>query len=198
VAEILMQMVYEVLAFQTPGIWMLVSDFVGLFLQNMFLVSGICMDLWEASARAVAEIAKQVPDEDEAAQKKTQQKRARKWIQPIVANYRRNKRGRALIQKQINKVIHLQGRLMPRQAMVDINGKTVSWKIYGKDGTVPMNQLVEKSSLFFDAYLKDFRKHLVYGSKVHSWFEKIERDLSEYSSGLPCTFAPPASSNARR
>ena len=35
-----MQMVYEVLAFQTPGIWMLVSDLLGYFCRICFWFPG--------------------------------------------------------------------------------------------------------------------------------------------------------------
>ena len=120
----------------------------------------------EASARAMAALAMK-QEEEQAKEKKSSGKRSR-WINPIVENFKRTKKGRALMAQEMTRLIREQAKAMSAKALLDVNGKVVAWQYKGDKGSISLQELVEKTPVFFDAFFQEVRNKLMFGSKCQS------------------------------
>lgn len=132
------------------------------------------------SRRAIVAMNQSEGQDENPVPKHPYKKREAKYIQPIVANYKRNKRGVALVRQELKGLLVLQGKKMPSKAMMDCEGKTIEYQYQGRSGSITVEKFLLKGGEFFDAFFVKVRKKVLYGSKVQAWIQQIDHALGDY------------------
>eukprot|EP00435_Cladocopium_sp_Y103_P008560 s487_g2.t1 len=102
-----------------------------------------------------------------------------RFIIPIVDNYRRTKKGRKLIVQECSKLIVTQSKRFPAKSMLDLDGKTISWKFNGAEGAMSYDEFLVKVPHVIDNYFVQVRRKVDFGAKVHAWLTNIEKEMSQ-------------------
>ena len=141
-----------------------------------------CWFLLQASIQALKALNEMNADlEDEPKQKKPKgtTKGTRRYIVPIVGNFKRTKQGRALMEQECRKLIELQATKFPAKSMVDIDNKTITYSYNGTSGAISMTEFLLKAPVFFDNYFVSVRKKVEFGAKVHSWITDVTKEMTK-------------------
>lgn len=164
-------------AFQNPQYhW--IEVWQGNFLSHVFSV--FIVVAWQASVRALKDLGADIDAlaEPESQPKKGGQKGPR-YIQPAVANFRRTKKGYALIRQEITSLLKLQAHVLPAKAMLDVDHVNVSFTYNGKSGTVKREEVLLKAPSFFDSFFVQIRNKIQWGGRVQSWLSKLRDEIEK-------------------
>ena len=134
----------------------------------------------QASARAIVALSEE--QQEEVKKKPGGGKRGPKWINPVAANFKRTKQGRALMVQEVTRLVHHQSKVMPNKAVLDLNNKEVSWEYKGDSGCISVQELCHKAPIFFDHFFSEVRNKLMFGAKIQAWIASIDKALGEYNS----------------
>lgn len=96
-----------------------------------------------------------------------------RYIKPLVENYGRNQRGSRLVKQELNKLIDDQSRFFPLRSMKDSTGTQVRFTDSGTNGQLSLEELLLKAPHFFSCYFHHVRNKIAYGTKLHSWLQKV-------------------------
>lgn len=130
---------------------------------------------FKASIRGIQSMNELDGDEPEPA--KQPSKRAPKYIQPLLDNFRRSKRGFKLMWQEVAKLLRIQGKTFPNKAMVNLDGTWVTWNYSGQSGKISMEELGIKVPAFFDSYFVNIRKRIDFGHRVQKWINDVEKQM---------------------
>ena len=108
---------------------------------------------------------------------KTKGPRGPKHVAPTVENFRRSKKGGKVMRQELNKLVRLQKKIMPKKSMLDHNEKLVAYSYQGRKGQISLDELLEKVYHFFDAFLVKVRNKLQFGGRIQSWLARIEKSI---------------------
>ena len=117
---------------------------------------------------------------NEEKEKKTYKKRGPQYIQPTVANFKRSKRGYALMRQELKRLLVTQAKRMPSKALMDGEEKTIEYSFQNHTGTISVEKFLLLGPEFLDAYFTDVRKRIMFGAKVQSWLQAIDHAISDY------------------
>jgi hypothetical protein len=132
----------------------------------------------QASVRALVELNKNSVDKEES----TRKKREPRFIQPTVENFRRTKKGASLMEQELRRLVQKQAKKMPSKALLDVDETKITFQFQEKKGTLSVQDLCMKGPQFLDAYFRDYRNKIVFGTKVQTWFAQISAAIDEYQS----------------
>lgn len=99
-------------------------------------------------------------------------------VVPIVDNYRRSKKGSALIRQEVEKLLILQCKIFPNKAMLNVDGDRVAWVYNGSKGEISKEEFLLKRPVFFGCVYLDERRKVHWGPKVRSWITGIGKALT--------------------
>lgn len=105
--------------------------------------------------------------------KKPPQPQQKKYIPPEIDNFRRSKRGAALVQQELRLLLHFQQKAFPKKPMMTPGGETVRFTESGANQSVPFQSLSDKIHGFFSTYFHDVRNRQAYGVKVQAWLREV-------------------------
>lgn len=111
-------------------------------------------------------------------EKKAVAKKRQRYIQPIVDNFRRNKKGVKLMVQEMDRLLAKQCKLFPNRAMVDLDDKICTFTYNGQTGTILKEELLTKTPVFFDHYFLQVKKKVEFGAKVQGWLSRIETKMA--------------------
>ena len=63
--------------------------------------------------------------------------------------------------------------------MLDLAGKIVHYRHQHRQGQISVDELLEKSYHFFDAYFHQVRNRVMFGSRVQGWLTEIESGIAK-------------------
>lgn len=112
------------------------------------------------------------PEKKEEKEKPSQPKRI-KYIKPLVENFDRHQKGARLVGQELRKLIDDQSRFFPLRSMKDSTGTQVRFTEGGTNGQVSLEDLLLKAPHFFSCYFHHARNKIAYGTRVHSWLQKV-------------------------
>ena len=112
--------------------------------------------------------------------KKPYKKRCPRYIQPTVANFKRTKRGYALMRQELKRLLVIQAKKMPSKALMDCEEKTIQYSFQNHTGTISVEKFLLLGPEFLDAFYADVRKKIMFGAKVQSWLQAVDHAISEY------------------
>ena len=126
-------------------------------------------------------------EEKESKAKKTTAttKGTRRYIVPIVDNFRRSKKGRRLVEQECNKLLDLQVKTFPNKSMLDVDGKVISYDYNGRQGTISKAEFLLKAPYFLESYFVNTRRKVDFGAKVHGMLTGIEQEITKKYKSKP-------------
>ena len=71
---------------------------------------------------------------------------------------------------------------MPSEAMVDVDQKTITFQFQEKKGSLSVEEMCMKGPEFLDAYFREYRNKVVFGTKVQTWLSQISAAIDDYKS----------------
>ena len=110
----------------------------------------------------------------------TRAKRGPKYIQPVVANFMRTKRGYALMRQELKRLLVVQAKKMPSKALMDDEEKTIQYSFQDRSGTISLEKFLLLGPEFLDVFFSGVRKKIMFGAKVQSWLQTVEHAISDY------------------
>jgi hypothetical protein len=118
--------------------------------------------------------------EKDSMPKPAAKKREAKYIQPIVANYRRTKKGCALMRQELKRLLETQAKRMPGKALMDCEEKKVDYEYQGRKGSISVEKFLLKGPEFLDAFHTKIRKMILFGAKIQQWIQQVDDALRNY------------------
>ena len=97
----------------------------------------------------------------------------KKYIEPLVENFRRTKKGDRLVQQEVRLLLELQNKHFPAKPMLSPDGGTVRYTVEKVAHSVPMQDLSAKIGSFFSSFFQEIRNKQSYGVKVQSWLQEV-------------------------
>ena len=97
----------------------------------------------------------------------------KKYIEPLVENFRRTKKGDRLVQQEVRLLLELQNKHFPAKPMLSPDGGTVRYTVEKVAHSVPMQELSAKIGSFFSSFFQEIRNKQSYGVKVQSWLQEV-------------------------
>ena len=79
-------------------------------------------------------------------------------------------------------MIQKQAKKMPGKALVDVDESKITFQYQEKTGTMSFEEMCLKGPAFLDAYFRDYRNKILFGTKVQTWFAQISQAIDEYKS----------------
>lgn len=99
---------------------------------------------------------------------------APRYIQPIVANFKRTKAGGRLIVQELKKLLDGQMRMFPHKSFWNVDQSMVSFKdAKGEQSQIAADDLMLKAPHFFSLYFQSIRRKLDYGHRVQNWLANV-------------------------
>ncbi len=111
--------------------------------------------------------------------KKTTGKRGKRYIVPMVDNFRRSVKGYQLMKQEMGRMLDRQSKAFPAKSMLDLDQKMVSWSYGSETGKIAREELITKTPHFLDSYFVEVRCRVDFGARCQSWFQKIEKQMSQ-------------------
>jgi hypothetical protein len=112
-----------------------------------------------------------VSEEQKKAQESTGVKivRGKRYIVPEIVNFRRTKKGKALMQQELRLLLEFQTKNFPTKPMLTVDRLSVRFSEQNTVNTVTMESLMEKVFDFFSYYYHDVHSKQAFGVKVQGW-----------------------------
>ena len=126
----------------------------------------------EESMQALDFLIEEKKNEAKAAPKKKAHV-PKKYIEPLVENFRRTKKGDRLVQQEVRLLLELQNKHFPAKPMLSPDGGTVRYTVEKVAHSVPMQDLSAKIGSFFSSFFQEIRNKQSYGVKVQSWLQEV-------------------------
>ena len=104
--------------------------------------------------------------------------RAKKYIEPIIANFRRTKKGRALVEQEFRSLLEFESKNFPLKSMLTPDGAQVRFSEKGSVKSVSVEELMGKVFDFFSYYFFDVRNKTAFGVKVQGWLNDAAGHLN--------------------
>lgn len=105
--------------------------------------------------------------------------RGKRYIVPDIVNFRRTKKGKALMQQELRLLLEFETRNFPTKPMITVDGLNVRFSEQDMVVTVSMESLMEKVYDFFSYYFHDVRNKQSFGVKVSGWLMDVKRAMQE-------------------
>ena len=95
--------------------------------------------------------------------------RGKRYIVPDIVNFRRTKKGKALMQQELRLLLEFQAKNFPTKPMLTVDRLSVRFSEQNTVCTVTMESLMDKVFDFFSYYFHDVRSKQAFGVKVQGW-----------------------------
>ncbi|CAL1133760.1 unnamed protein product [Cladocopium goreaui] len=107
--------------------------------------------------------------------------RPSRYIKPSIDNFRRSKKGSALIRQEVKRLLVDQAKAFVKKPMLDPNEEFVRYSEHGKATQIKLTALLEKAPMFFSIYFTNIRKKIDFGHRVHKWLVEVSTALKDGS-----------------
>eukprot|EP00435_Cladocopium_sp_Y103_P015928 s3742_g3.t3 len=106
--------------------------------------------------------------------------RGKRYIVPEIANFRRTKKGKALMQQELRLLLEFETKNFPTKPMLTPDHLSVRFSEQDTVNTVTLASLMDKVYEFFSAYFYDVRNNKqAFGVKVQGWLTDVKRAMQE-------------------
>ena len=119
---------------------------------------------------------KQVEDVSKASKKE----RPRKFIEPLIENFRRTQKGEKLVQQELWSLLNFQAKNFPLKPMLSEDKKVIRYTEQKENREVPVDEVMSKIHMFFSVWFRDERNKQAYGVKVQGWLVEETRLCSDH------------------
>lgn len=132
----------------------------------------LCAKSWQDAQRALNYL--KVEFKKAGCKEKKQAKgRPSRYIKPCIDNFRRSKKGSALIRQEVKRLLVDQAKAFVKKPMLDPNEEFVRYSEHGKATQIKLTALLEKAPMFFSIYFTNIRKKIDFGHRVHKWLVEV-------------------------
>ena len=143
------------------------------FPQRPWVWMPLCATSWQDAQRALNYLKVEFKKAGCKEKKVVAKGRPSRYIKPSIDNFRRSKKGSALIRQEVKRLLVDQAKAFVKKPMLDPNEEFVRYSEHGKATQIKLTALLEKAPMFFSIYFTNIRKKIDFGHRVHKWLVEV-------------------------